>query len=234
MKVSVLTLIAALSMGIFHPLPSHAQGSLTPPGAPGTTMLTLSQVEPRTPISSAPFTISIPGSYYLTSNIVCTASNAIVIATNGVTLDLSGFTIFSTVANAANGGTAILLGSGLSDITIENGHIRSGVTNNSSGVYSGGGFNNGIIYSGSDPMNVVVSHVSVSGCLNCGIYLNNGESTVAESCTVQTVGVLESLLPRSNNAQRLTAAITRSMVTRRPIVMANPPASAMGLMPTPP
>src|ERR1039458_5339386 len=76
---------------------ASAQGSLTPPGAPAPTMLTLSQIEPRTPITSVPYTISIPGSYYLTTNITATTSNSIVINTNGVTLDLSGFTIFSTV-----------------------------------------------------------------------------------------------------------------------------------------
>jgi len=41
-----------------------AQGPLTPPGAPAPTMKTLAQIETRTPISSAPFTISQSGSYY--------------------------------------------------------------------------------------------------------------------------------------------------------------------------
>ena len=165
-----------------------AQGSLAPPGAPAPTMKSLDQIEPRTPISSVPFTISVPGSYYLTTNVTATVSNAIVIVANGVTLDLNGFTISSTVANAANGGTAILLGSGLSDISILNGHILSGVTNNGSGVYSGSGFAYGIDYSSSSPVNTRVSGVSVAGCLNYGIYLNAGNSTVVEACTVRTVG----------------------------------------------
>ena len=42
------------------------QGSLTPPGAPAPTMKSLDQIEARTPISSAPFTINASGSYYLT------------------------------------------------------------------------------------------------------------------------------------------------------------------------
>ncbi len=165
-----------------------AQGSLTPPGAPAATMKSLAQIEPRTPISAVPFTISAPGSYYLTTNVTTAVSNAIVITASGVTLDLNGFTISSTVANAANGGAAIGLSSGLSDLTIFNGHIRSGVTNNGSGIYNGSGFSYGISYTGSGPVNVLISRVSVTGCLNSGIYLNSGNSTVVEACTVRTVG----------------------------------------------
>src|SRR5579883_474024 len=71
-----------------------AQGSLTPPGAPAPTMKTLSQIEPRTPISSLPFTIYIPGSYYLTTNLTGVSnSDGITISTGNVTLDLNGFTL---------------------------------------------------------------------------------------------------------------------------------------------
>ena len=69
-----------------------AQGSLTPPGAPAATMRTLEQMEPRTPISSAPYTISQQGSYYLTANLTSTG-HGVVIAASGVTLDLMGFTL---------------------------------------------------------------------------------------------------------------------------------------------
>ena len=165
---------------------AHAQGALTPPGAPAPMMKSLDQVEARTPISAAPFTINASGSYYLTTNLTTTVSNAITIAVSGVTLDLNGFTIASTMANAVNGGYAILLGSGLSDLTILNGHIRSGVTN--SGVYAGSGFNYGIYYAGTAPVNTRVSGVSVAGCLAYGIYLNIGDSTVVEACTVRTMG----------------------------------------------
>src|SRR5215831_11960234 len=122
-KLTVLVTCSLLFAVSFRVL---AQGSLTPPGAPAPTMKTLTQIEPRTPISSLPFTINTPGSYYLTTNLNTTVSNAIVIATSGVTLDLNGFTLSSTVANAANGGTAILINSGLSELTILNGHIRGG------------------------------------------------------------------------------------------------------------
>jgi len=163
-----------------------AQGSLTPPGAPAPTMKTLAQIEPRTPIATAPFTISQPGSYYLTTNLTVSGGNAITIAANGVTLDLNGFTISST-ANPASG-TAVLISGGLQDITIQNGHIRGGVTNDGSGVFSGPGFWYGIYYSGSDLQNVRVSGVSVSGCLYDGINVGDGASTTVENCVVRTVG----------------------------------------------
>lgn len=49
--ISILIGLGCFSLQI---LSADAQGSLTPPGAPGPTMLSLSQVEPRTPISSLP------------------------------------------------------------------------------------------------------------------------------------------------------------------------------------
>lgn len=65
--------------------------ALLPSGSPAPTLLTLDQVEPRTPIS-APCTITQPGSYYLTGNIAAT-SYGITIRTNNVTLDLMGYTL---------------------------------------------------------------------------------------------------------------------------------------------
>ena len=188
--------ILLTTVSIFFMLHSaFAQGSLTPPGAPAPTMKTLTQLDakldPRTPISSAPFTIAQSGSYYLTTNLT-TVSNAIVITANGVTLDLNGFTIASTVANAANGGTAILLAgtatAGLKDITIFNGHIQGGVTNNGSNVYGGSGFVCGIFGIGLPPVNVLVAKVSVSGCSTYGIYLFTSGTTVVEDCTARTIG----------------------------------------------
>ena len=67
-----------------------AQGSLNPTGAPGATIKTLEQLEPRTPISSLPYTIMRPGTYYLTATLSSTESG-IVIKASGVTVDLMGF-----------------------------------------------------------------------------------------------------------------------------------------------
>ena len=188
MKTSLkMTLGAVLWTAMFlQPSTLLAQGSLTPPGAPAPTMKTLAQVEPRVPISSAPFTISQPGSYYLTTNLTVSGGDAITIATNGVTLDLNGFAIAST-ANPASG-TAVLINAGLRNITILNGNIQGGVTNSGSDVFSGTGFGYEIFHSGSVPQNVRVSGVSVSGCRFDGTNVGADESTVVENCVVRTMG----------------------------------------------
>src|SRR5947207_967073 len=80
------------------------------------------------------------------------------------TLDLNGFTISSTASPAA--GSGVLLGSSVQNITILNGHISGSVAYVGSGgdQYTGPGFLNGIAYTGSSPLNVQVSHLTVSGC----------------------------------------------------------------------
>ena len=89
-------LLFAVGIVAFTPSLAHGQGILTPPGAPGPTMKSLDQVEPRTPISSVPYAINTSGSYYLTGNLTVNSGIAISINAGGVTLDLNGFTISST------------------------------------------------------------------------------------------------------------------------------------------
>ncbi len=97
-----------------------AQGSLTPPGPPGATMLTLSQVEPRTPISSLPYTISALGSYFVTTNLTGEGgTNGITITCGNVTVDLRGFAL-SGGAGSLNG---ILINGALTNVTVENGTV---------------------------------------------------------------------------------------------------------------
>jgi hypothetical protein len=86
----------ALFIGALAPV-VFGQGALTPPGAPAPTMKTLTQVEPRTPISSLPYVISSAGSYYLTTNLVSPGGiPGITVAADHVTIDLRGFAIIGT------------------------------------------------------------------------------------------------------------------------------------------
>jgi len=79
------------------------QGALTPSGAPAPTMKTLAQIEPRTPISSLPFTITNSGAYYLTSTLTgISGTNGITILASHVTLDLKGFALLG-VAGSLDG-----------------------------------------------------------------------------------------------------------------------------------
>jgi hypothetical protein len=181
--VLALTLLAAFNSQLST---AFAQGSLTPPGAPAPTMKSLDQIEARTPISSVPFSISQPGSYYLTTNLNVTTGDAITISANDVTFNLNGFTISSTRPSASFD-AGIVIGGGFSDVTILNGHIKGGVTNNA-GVYGGSGFGYGINDGGAQNFNIHVTGVSVSGCLYSGIFLGNNNSTIVESCTVRNVG----------------------------------------------
>src|SRR5437588_12623981 len=80
----------------------RAQGTLTPPGAPAPAMKTLTQIEPRTPISSLPYTVTNGGSYYLTANLTGVAlQSGITIQADDVTLDLNGFTLIGVPTSSS-------------------------------------------------------------------------------------------------------------------------------------
>jgi parallel beta-helix repeat protein len=115
---SLLILGAAMGSLLLSTQLTIAQGSLTPPGAPAPTMKTLAQIEPRTPISSLPFNIKQPGSYYLTTNLMANPGG-IIIWTNGVTLDLMGFEL------SGEGGSSVGIGllANVDNISIRNGIV---------------------------------------------------------------------------------------------------------------
>ncbi|MGV3659987.1 MAG: hypothetical protein ACO1TE_07375 [Prosthecobacter sp.] len=112
--------ICILSPVLMLSLAAMAAGPLTPPGAPAPTMKTLSEIEPRKLISSLPFGINEPGSYYLAGDL--TGTGGILIAADNVTLDLAGFTLKGT----ATSGSGIKIGSESlprKNITIKNGMV---------------------------------------------------------------------------------------------------------------
>lgn len=142
-----------------------------PPSDPTTAMKSLNQVEPRTIISSLPYTISQSGSYYLTSNLVFgDGLTGISISANDVTLDLGGFTLQRT-GSAGEGvistGVAIT-GSG---VTVRNGHID--------GAGAAGRRTNGVTGSGGK---VIVEDITVRDCADSmGIQSGYGITVSAAS-----------------------------------------------------
>jgi parallel beta-helix repeat protein len=143
-RLFIALALLALSTFNFQSSTAFAQGALTPPGAPAPTMLTLSQIEPRTPVDathtgsggSSEFLITQPGSYYLTTNIVgVSGENGINISANNVTLDLNGFSV-QGISGAWSG---IYIHAGYTNVTVRNGNISgwaSGPTD-SMGIVSG-------------------------------------------------------------------------------------------------
>lgn len=131
MKLKIPILIAAIALLLtLNPQLStcFAQGSLTPPGPPGPTMLSLSQVQPRIPIpgGNSTFFIGQPGSYYLTSDIIITndSTAGLYIDASNVTVDLEGYSIIGTKALPQNTvGIGANFVSPPSNLTIRNGRI---------------------------------------------------------------------------------------------------------------
>ena len=168
---------------------SRAQGSITPPaGPPVASMKTLDQVEARTAVQSlaaaAPYTISQPGSYYLTGNITVASGDAITITSNDVSLDLNGFTIRSTFTGGGSG-SAIHLTGNHSRLAVRNGFIASGTTVPSSGPAVTAGFINGIVAD----LYITQGHVCdvhVTGVVDTGIWIDS--LGVVERCTAMDCG----------------------------------------------
>ncbi len=162
-------------LSVLMSVETRGQGSLTPPGAPMPTMLTLNQVEPRLPLSNGLKPIRQPGSYYLTGNL----TETVVIDADDVTLDLMGFEIAPAVSNAIfiaagkgrntvvrNGSIRMTAGVAALDARhVQDGHSRfedlriDGRTVASHGIIAGSG--------------CLVRNCDVLDCNNCGIIGNS-------------------------------------------------------------
>ena len=131
-------------------------------------MKSLSQVEPRTPISTTPFTISQPGSYYLTTNLFGSGLNhGINIAANDVVLDLNGFAITGPAVVYAG----VFVSGSFTNVTVRNGTIK--------------GWVDGVRIFGDAAKNIVLDHLNISDTFGYGI--DSRQATIT-ACSVTGSG----------------------------------------------
>lgn len=180
-------LICAIAVSFILLPHAFGQGALTPPGPPGPTMLTLSQVEPRTPVdathtpgnSIVEFVISSPGSYYLTTNIVGVSGKQgiDIYGPNNVTLDLNGFSMIGVPGSLAG----IIIPGG-ANVVVRNG-IITGWTN---GIES---YGNNVTLQGLTVTSNALDGIQIQGC-NSSVIGNNVAGNNASDTT--GVGILVS------------------------------------------
>ena len=178
--IPILFLMLVCSLTSLPNLQALAQGSLSPPGAPAPTFKTLSQVEPRFPISDFQTNLTIPGSYYLVTNLFSgtNSNDAINIRTNisNITIDLNGFCIIST--NPAGGASpvGIRISEG-TNIVVRNGQIW--------------GFDRGVrcegLFYGILVENVHVHNTRRAGIEADGIAGDAGQTITIRNCVVEDV-----------------------------------------------
>ena len=136
------------------------------------------------PIAGPHYTISQPGSYYLTGNVEVASGNGINITASNVTLDFNGFALISkTVSPAA--GNAIDIAGNLRSIEIKNGRITGATVRTFTGpkpwnaTFAGPGWQDGIQDTGDSPSTgILLSHLTVEQCGAIGIHLDGGSSVL--------------------------------------------------------
>lgn len=127
----------------------------------------------KKPINAVPFTITKPGNYYLSKDLVVTKPHpvlgytGIIVASDNVSIDLNGRQLSTTTGT----GTGINSKSGVSNVNVRNGVVR--------------GFGIGI--SLGDKPHALIEDVRVLNCTVIGIWLTMDHATVRR-CVVRDTG----------------------------------------------
>ncbi len=180
MRKTTLIVSALAIVSLAWLCPMVVAGTLEPSAAPGPTMKTLDEVEPRIPIqslsgdASSAYIIGQSGSYYFTGDITVADlnKNGITVEANDVTIDLSGYSLIGPGKAVGTSGDGIYM-YGRSNIDIRNGTIKDFASN---GIYAG--------------PNILENHKghqviyirAISNGVN-GIYLS-GRGQLIQNCTV--------------------------------------------------
>jgi hypothetical protein len=191
---------------------TFAQGPLNPPFAPAPSMKSLDQIEARTPIPASPavpiagphFTITQPGSYYLTGNIEVASGNGIEITASDVSLDLNGFALISkTVVNPVDGNAISLIGN-INNIHIKNGHIIGGTERNFTGprLWQASFFRKGWRVGITDGLGAISNGISLSdlgirACAQQGVLFFSGTTSMIQKVTATGNGGSEIFVSKS-------------------------------------
>lgn len=194
MKTNTLTLSIAALFTLSTLAFAQPGGSITPPGAPGQTMKTLDEMEPRIPLIDGAAGVSIgglnaitinqSGSYYLTGNHEAAGSHGIIVSADNVSIDLRGHTISTSSGSIFGSGIYITA----NNITLSNGHIDDA------------NFNNGINCFGIVE-NITVHSVKVRNTALGGIILPLGSPTAVYNCSVtgtSTISIQAALIEGCN------------------------------------
>lgn len=126
--------------------------------------------ESRIPITG-PVTITTPGSYILTRDIVTAGGHAVVVSTVACAIDLNGHTITAT-----NGGDTPVLLTNAADVVITRGRIVGGTF----GIE---------VVSGASLPRATIDHVTFSGQVSHGVYTLDAADVVIEDCIFRNQNV---------------------------------------------
>ena len=150
----LLLLVLFALLGVIAMLAARTEGGpLDPTGPPSSTQ--------RTSITSLPYTITQPGSYYLTADLVGVAGqNGITVGADDVTIDLNGFTLRGAIGSLDG-----IFAAGIrTNLTVRNGVVKDWGEE-------------GIGGSGSEIRDALISDITVSGNSGTAIRINNGVVT---------------------------------------------------------